>query len=228
MNYAEVDTTLNDKGKTVATLKLTEDLPFGWGTETELENTSVSFVVYGENGTDSTKVATENKYGEKVKLGTTPVADKIAPELYDDGKDTNLFGDSANRGYKDCIELGAKESFTFKVHFSEWMKTALNNKGYTGADFVITIGDKTLVNGKDYVVTDITNNVVTFKFTESYAEVKDKENNVVTGYKVSGDFTIKLADKTNYLTDIAGNAPKAFDLIKIDDVLFQNATWNKK
>ena len=71
-------------------------------------------------------------------------------------------------------------------------------------------------------VTDITNNVVTFKFTKSYAEVK--ENNDVTGYKVSGDFTIKLADKTNYLTDIAGNAPKAFDLIKIDDVLFQNAT----
>jgi hypothetical protein len=222
MSYAEVDTTLNDKGNTVATLKLTEKLPFEWGTETGVADTTVTFVVYGENGTQS-KVATENKYGEKVALGETAVADKIAPELYDDGKDTNLFGDSANRGYKDCIELGAKESFTFKVHFSEWMKTALNT-GYTGADFVITIGDKTLVNGKDYVVTDITNNVVTFKFTQSYAEVK--ENNVVTGYKVSGDFTIKLADKTNYLTDIAGNAPKAFDLIKIDDVLFQNATWN--
>ena len=217
MNYAEVDTTLNDKGKTVATLKLTEDLPFEWGAATGFADTSVTFVVYGKDGTQS-NVVTENKYGEKVAAGITAVADKIAAELYTDGNDATDYG-KTSEGVKDYLQFnktGTAFNYTFTLRFTEYMKTALTT-AYTGSDFIITVGDKTLVNGKDYVVTDITNNAVNFQFTTAYTE--QKTNGVPNGtHKVSGDFTIKLADKTNYITDIAGNAPKAFDTIKFDDL----------
>ena len=223
MNYAEVDTTLNDKGKTVATLKLTEDLPFGWGTGTELVNTSVSFVVYGEDGTQD-KVATENKYGSKVTLGPTTVADKIAPELYDDGKDETDYAKN-NTGVKDYLVFNKTAdafNYTFTLYFSENMKTALTTD-YTGSDFVITVGDKTLANGKDYKVTSIVGNAVNFEFTTDFSAEKNSDGTPKGTHKVSGDFTIKLADKTNYITDIAGNAPKAFDAIEYDDLLINAA-----
>lgn len=209
LDYAAVETTLNDKGKTVATFTLIDDdkLP------ADYEHETANFVVKADS-------ATENKYGSKITAGTTKIEDGIVPELYDDGKDETDFGKNGT-GVKDYLEftkVGEDFINEFTLYFSEDMKTAMDET-YTGSDFVITVGDKTLANGKDYTVKAINGSAVVFEFTNSFAE--QKEDGIVTGYKVSGDFTIKLVSKTNYLTDNAGNAPKAFDAIEFEDLTIE-------
>lgn len=71
--YAEIETTLNSKGNTVATIKLTEKLPYTWA-----EGDYILEVAIPE---DEEELGTENAYGVKVSDDIVNVADKIKPEL---------------------------------------------------------------------------------------------------------------------------------------------------
>ena len=206
---AEVDVDLNDKGKTVATIKLGKKLAYTWN-----------------DGDIQLEVAanpkTENAYGVKVDTATKNIIDKIAPELYDDGiKDTGF--DKTGNGVGDYLEILAKDTFRFKLYFSEAMKTAdVDGDGtpdlaYAGADFEISIDGNKYANGKDYRVVDITNNVITFEIIKK-SEVK--EGDKIKGYEVKGDLEIKLVQEPVYVTDSKGNAPKAFDTIEFEDLEF--------
>jgi len=48
------------------------------------------------------------------------------------------------------------------------------------------------------------------------------------GYEVKGDLTIELVEKPIYLTDMFENAPKAFDTIEFDDLLFKSGQVRKR
>lgn len=202
---ASVETKLNDKGKTVATFTLAKNLPH------EYKNDDAVVEVV-------TQPKTKNKYGVKVKVDDVGIKDKIAPTLYDDGDSKTNYGNN-NTGVKDYL-LFDKDNFKFTLFFSEDMKTAVD-KSYTGSDFIVKMGSSTLANGKDYKVIDITDNAVTFQFTKEYAK---KTENGQTTYKVSGNFSIKLAETINYLTDMNGNKPKAFDAITFKNLSMTSDT----
>jgi hypothetical protein len=211
VDLAGIETTLNDKGKTVATFTLAKDLPVDF----DNDNARVEIVI----PSGATKPKTENKYGVKISTLGVGIKDKIAPTLYNDGDSATDYG-KTNDGVKDYL-LFDKDNFAFTLKFSEDMKTAIGNN-YAGSDFVVTIGGKTLVNGRDYTVTSIVYNAVTFELTESFAKVTVDG---VDSYKVEGDFSIKLVETTNYITDKNGNKPKAFDAIIFNDLLMKSATW---
>jgi hypothetical protein len=209
-DFAAVETTLNDKGKTVATFTLIDDDKL----DSEFNNGDVYIDVVADP-------ETENRYGMKVDTANETVLDKIAPELYSDGDDDTDYGEN-NTGVKDYLLIGAADSYEFTIFFSEDMTTALDYS-YTGADFIIELDGDQLRNGRDYVVTDITDNAVTFEFTDSFKdEVKEGDPEVVVGYEVKGDLTIKLVEEPDYIMDMNDNAPKAFDTIEFDELLFEN------
>jgi hypothetical protein len=210
VNLAGIETTLNDKGKTVATFTLASNLPIDFDSDD------------AEVAITTATPKTENKYEVKISTAGIGIKDKIAPTLYNDGKAETDFGKDKT-GVKDYLKFD-KDNFEFTMFFSEEMKTAdPSGYDYTGSDFVVKIGTKTLANGRDYKVVDVTGNAITFGFTQSFAEVK--EENVVTGYEVKGDFSIKLADTIIYVTDKNDNKPKAFDAITFKGLEMTSDTW---
>jgi len=205
IGLAGIETTLNDKGKTVATFTLAKNLPIDFNNG----DAEVQVII----PTGATKPKTENKYGVKIATADVDIKDKIAPTLYDDGNSATNYANN-NTGVKDCL-LFDKDLFKFTLFFSEDMKTALN-ESYTGSDFIVKVGSKTLTNGKDFTVTDVDDNYVEFQFTKAFAKVTVDG---VTSYKVSGNFSIKLAETINYLTDVNDNKPKAFDAVTFKNLL---------
>jgi hypothetical protein len=206
--YAAVETDLNDKNKTVATITLIGDDKL----DAEFETGDVYIDVKADP-------ETANRYGIKVATVDVDVEDKIAPELYDDGDDDNDF-DVTGKGVGDYLEIGAEDSYQFTLYFSEDMQTAISND-YAGADFIIKLDGKELRNGRDYKVTDIADNAITFELQDSFKD-EVKEGDTVVGYKVEGDLTIELVEEPSYVSDMNDNAPKAFDAIEFDDLLFKN------
>lgn len=180
---------------TVVTLTLAEKLACDL-------NTPVYVFVVGN--------ASKNNYGQTLKVDYNkayPVADRIAPVLYDDGdKDTPKSYEKENGRVADYLDVNIDRNL-FTLYFSEGLQ-AYNAEELkkAGEDLVLVMGGKQLVNGKDYEVYSIIHDKVTIMLlSDDYI-----------GY--DGEIRIRTADKVNYLKDYNGNAVAPFD-IKAEVVL---------
>lgn len=187
LEYAGVNTSINDDGNTVITIELadtdTDKLAY------DTNNEAYLFVV----GTES-----ENVYGEtlqkNLKKGIA-VKDKIAPELYDDGNDEK---DKAK--VKDYLNWNADS--TFEIIFSESMQ--LTNTARAGSDFVITANGDVLVNGVDYEV---------IRLEKTYKDNDTVRFALIGDYVgFDGDLEIEKAEKTYYVKDANGNDVGDFEI----------------
>jgi hypothetical protein len=178
----DIETTVDD-GKTVATFTIDEDLDYDLGA------TDVYvFVVDEADNTDPRTIVSENQYGELLAATADgagdQATDEIAPEVIDDDDD-----DTVN----DYLTINDDD--TFEIDFTEDMQAT--SLALAGLDFVVKADNETLVNGVDFIVSDITNEVITFSFLGDYL-----------GF--DGDIDVELAGTTNYVTDVNDNKPVAF------------------
>ena len=194
LKYAEVDTSLNDDGNTVITITLAEKLTHEAKTS---GNDTVYVYVIGEES--------ENVYGETLKKDYEKkwaVPDKIAPELYDDGRDDTPNQTQKGDGkIRDYLKVYANSFIDIK--FSEPMKDlSPADWARAGNDLIVTANGDVLVNGVDYVVVGLGNNdnsVIRIRLLGDYV-----------GF--DGDIEIATAEKINYLKDEAGNKIAKFEI----------------
>jgi len=205
---AEIVDIAVEKGKTVATIKLTEKLPYTWA-----------------DGEVQLKIKespeTENYYGVPVKSGSENIKDKIAPELFADDNDGNDFGKGDNDpGIKDYLKIGDKDSFKFTLYFSEDVKAKNGRIDLAASDFIIRIDGTAYKAGIDFEIDSISGEEVVF-------EILKKEEVEVDGnkyYEVKGDLEIELVDEPGYLVDGNDNVVAKFDTIEYEDLEFTRPT----
>lgn len=195
LSLAKRSISTDKDGNTVVTITLVDELEYNATTDGA---TSVYAYIVSENS--------ENKYGETVSTNDNKVADdKIAADLYDDGDD-DVDAAELETDYL-TVDLA---TYSFTVKFSENVQAS--NLDLAGNDFVVTLDNEKLVNGVDYLVTDITADTVTFTLQGDLATAghDDEYNNE--------DIEVELADTTNYVTDMADNDLADFS---IDEFVLQ-------
>jgi hypothetical protein len=192
------------------------------------------------------KPESENRYGKTLTADQSKdAADKIKPELFDDGdKDVNFAADVYGYDYKDDAGRFIKDYFALSnadalftvgedVYYfgaSLFLNEEVQVKDGVsaisiGADFIVKIDGKQIYNEVDYRVL-ILPSIVDEDGNEAYELLflfkakEDKKDGDVVGYKLEGDLEIELASKLNYIVDGNNNTLASFDTIEIDDIDF--------
>lgn len=233
-HFAGVTTSINDDGNTVATITIDED--YADSINNDLRKTPVTVHVVGSKS--------ENRYGMKLERTAESAVDKIKPQVYDDGNDDEDYAattrryskdrkDEKNRYVGDYFALDRKDSFTVRddvywfkgsLYLNEEVRCATTNNILLGADFVVKLDGKKLVNGQDYFVEigekDEDNGIYELVFYFKGKEVK--KNDKLVGYNFDGDLEIELSSDASYIVDMSSkkNKIEAFDKIKLKNIEF--------
>jgi hypothetical protein len=223
-DIAGVDTKEDKDGNTVAVFTLDDDednlLP--WYLSDKKDGEAVLIVTIKDGVSES-----ENRYGKKLTpKDSVYAADKIKPELYDDGDDSE---DACDVG--DYLNYAFDEdegTVTFYVYFTEDMEcTRGDDVDYVGADLLIYYDDyedgtEPLINGTHYEVKDIEGNMITIELKlAEFVEGEDVDEG--TKYEdTDADFEIELVSNPRYLTDKSGNKPdpEEFGTFDVENIKF--------
>jgi hypothetical protein len=203
LQYAEVETTLNDDGNTVATIKLEKKLAYTWADGDVYINVKV----------DQKDVKTENRYGKQVEKKDVNVADKIKPELCD------VAAKAEGEFVKKFMKMTVTDStyFDATIYFTEEIKVLDGNLALAGSEFVITLDNDKLVNMKDYEVIKI--GVDTDGYAYLTIRFNGEDNDAETGQDFEGNLEIDLVEDLEYITDLKGNVLDKFKTIEVDVAL---------
>ena len=224
-DIAGVDTKVKD-GKTTAVYTLDSKM-----LAPDLDGTAVEVKIIA-------KPESENRYGKTLTAGQSEdAADKIKPELFDDGnKDKDYAGeiyygadaeDNTDRFVKDYFAIAAADEltvsdgvyyFTASLYLNEEVKIKDGvSASSAGADFIVKIDGKQIYNEVDYIVElkGKKDDVDAYELLFSFKAKEDKGT-----YKLEGDLEIELASKVNYIVDNNNNTLASFDTIEVEDINF--------